>query len=278
MSRSLTEALSSAILRLLRPLVRILLRNGVSHRTFSELAKWVYVDVATREFSLDERKQSVSRVSVLTGLTRKEVARLQALPGPTDNDKTKHYNRAARVISGWLRDRRFRDGRNRPAALPIEGGKASFTALVRKHSGDVPVRAILDELVRVGAVDYTRDGRVRLMTNAYVPQAGEAERLNILGTDVGHLIHTIDHNLQADAGQLRFQRKVAYDNLPDAALPAFRKLSGRQAQALLEKLNAWLAEHDRDANPGIKGEGRNRAGVGIFYFEEPYDKETDDTK
>ena len=68
----------------------------------------------------------------------------------------------------------------------------------------------------------------------------------------------------------RFQRKVAYDNLPDEALPAFRKLSTKQAQKLLEKMDEWLAENDRDVNPSVKGIGRNLAGLGIYYFEEPY--------
>ena len=74
--------LFAALLKLLRPLVRILLRNGVSHRTFAEIAKWGYVDVAHQEFGLEGRKQSISRVSVLTGLSRKEVMRVRNLHDP----------------------------------------------------------------------------------------------------------------------------------------------------------------------------------------------------
>lgn len=70
----------------------------------------------------------------------------------------------------------------------------------------------------------------------------------------------------------RFQRKVAYDNLPDEVLPKYRKLSAKKAQALLESLDQWLAQRDRDINPAVRGTGRNEAGLGIYYFEESYSK------
>ena len=76
------KPLVAAVLRLLRPLARILLRNGVSFSTFSDLAKWTYVDVAAREFGIEGRKQSTSRVSVITGLSRREVMRVRNLPRP----------------------------------------------------------------------------------------------------------------------------------------------------------------------------------------------------
>ncbi len=90
---------------------------------------------------------------------------------------------------------------------------------------------------------------------------------------MGHLISTIGHNLKPDPIGPLFQRKVAYDNLPDEILPAFRKLSAKRAQNLLEKLDRWLAQRDRDVTPTVKGNGRNRAGLGVYYFEEPYSNE-----
>jgi hypothetical protein len=264
------KALATATLRVLRPFVRILLRHGISYATFAELAKWVFVDVATEEFAMPGRKQSVSRVAVITGLTRKEVTRVQQLPRPDDSEETEQYNRAARVIGGWLRDPDFSNG-DEPAELPFEDGPASFSELVRRHSGDVPARAILDELVRVGAVERKGDGPIRLVTHAYIPHSSEVNKLTIVGQDAAALLATMDHNLASNRGGPRFQRTVAYDNLPDEALAPFRELSSEQAQALLERLNAWLAEQDRDSNPTVKGTGRNRAGLGIFYFESPFE-------
>ena len=273
MNERILKPLSAAVLRLFRPLVRVLLRNGVSYRTFADFAKWVYVDVATKEFGIEGRKQSTSRVSVITGLSRKEVKRMRELPRPDDTASVERYNRAARVIAAWRRESNFQDAEGNAAPLLLEGTGATFSELVKRFSGDVPVRAILDELIRIGAVERLEDGRVGLLVRAYVPESSEADKLHILGTDVGYLISTIDHNLQADPMGPLFQRKVAYDNLPDEALPEFRELSAKRAQALLEKLDWWLAQRDRDVTPTVRGTGRNRAGLGIYYFEEPYTEE-----
>ena len=166
MSDKHQKRLSAAILRLLQPLVRILLRNGVSYKTFSDLAKWVYVDVASNEFAIEGRKQSTSRISVVTGLSRKEVSRVLNLTRPDDRSSAEKYNRAARVIAAWRRESAFLGADGKPAPLPMTGPKASFGELVRKFSGDIPVRAILDELIHIGAVRQLADGRVKLLTQA----------------------------------------------------------------------------------------------------------------
>jgi len=275
MNETESKALSAAILRILKPLVRILLRHGISYNTFADLAKWAYIDVATREFALPGRKQTTSRVSILTGLTRKEVKRISELKHPEDQASAERYNRAARVIAAWQREGEFLESDGQPKDLPIAGEEASFTELVRRYSGDIPVRAIKDELLRVGAVEELPDGRLRLLARAYIPKKSEKDKIHILGTDVAFLISTIDHNLQTQVSEPFFQRKVAYDNLPQEILPQFRLLAAKKAQNLLEKLDKWLAQHDRDTNPEIKGTGRNRAGLGIYYFEEPCAEEED---
>lgn len=267
MSKNTNQILYAAILKLLRPLLRILLRNSVTFGTFSDLAKSVYVDLASEEFGIKGRKQTISRVSILTGLNRKEVRRVKALPLPYDEGAGERYNRAARVISGWVRDPRFHDSEGNPLDLPLEGDDASFSQVVKIFSGDVPVRAILDELTRAKCVERLHDDKICLKTRGYLPKAESGEKLEILGTDVRDLISTIDHNLSPE-GDLFFQRKVAYDNLPQEILYHLREMSAEKAQAQLEEMDRWLAQRDRDANPSAKGSGRKRAGIGIYYFEE----------
>ena len=271
MNDELRKTLSAAILKLLRPLVRLLLRNGLTYGDFADLSKWVFMDVAAREFSIPGRKQSISRVSVITGLTRKEVSRLQKIKTPDDSAIAHQYNRAARVISGWLRDKNFHDKNGQPADLHLDTGKHNFTDLVKKHSGDIPPRAILDELLRVGTVATDEDGKIHLLSDGFIPRTGEKDKLHILGTDVQFLLSTIDYNLQRVSQTPRFQRKVAYDNLPAEALPAFRELSAEKAQGLLIELDRYLSKQDRDLNPEVKGTGRKEAGLGIYYFEQDYE-------
>jgi hypothetical protein len=264
----ITQALGAAARSILRPLVRVLLRNGVPYGAFAEMARRVYVEVAEEGFALPGKKQTVSRISALTGLTRKEVTRLQAAESPAPAAHAERHHRPARVIGGWVRDKTYQDARGRPADLPMEGGRASFAALVREYSGDVPARAMADELGRVGAVEERPDGSLRLLTRAYVPRGDRAEQIAILGTDVADLIRTIDHNLTCPPGETYFQRRVSYDNIPRDALPGLTKTLARKAQACLESLDRDLVAVDRDRSPGIKGSGRVRTGVGIYYFEE----------
>lgn len=263
-----TQALSTATLQLLRPLVRILLRNNVSHRTLAELAKQVYVDVARTEFGIDGKKQTVSRIAILSGLTRKEVQRLLAFPADSRHVAEEEYHRASRVITGWLRDSKYGDGKGHPRPLHLEGKGATFSMLVKSYSGDIPVRAVLDELLRVGAVKQLKDRRICLVSRGYIPQKGSVEKLHVLGADTADLISTIDHNLNQKPSKPRFQRKVMYDNVSIEAAKEFRTLAAAEGQELLEKLDRWLAHRDRDTNPASKGSGRVRVGLGIYQFEE----------
>ena len=272
METSFNKAIAAAILRFLRPLIRMLLRNGISYGTFADLAKWVFVEVAAKEFGMPGRKQSDSRISVVTGLTRKEVARVKDIATPDDGAEQGQYNRASRVISGWIRDRRFTEKDGTPASLPFDGA-ASFSELVRTHSGDMTARSILDELLRVGAVERDHNDNVRLVAQGYIPKASDAAKLNILGTDVALLIGTIDHNMHAANEKPRFQRKVAYDNLPAEALPRLRELTQKHSQIVLEEIDRYLCQHDRDINPSIQGNARKHAGIGIYYFEEDVPEE-----
>lgn len=266
MSESLTDILAGSVRKLLRPLVRVLLRHGIPHQTFAEFAKQAYVDIAAEEFAVAGRKPSISRISLLTGLTRKEVSRrLRERDAPSA--PAERYNRAARVIGTWVREADFHDGSGRPASLELEA-EHGFAELVRRSGVDLPPRAVLDELLRVEAVEETRRGRFRLLNRAYIPQTGDSDKLEILGTDVADLIATIDHNMTSPPEEVFFQRKVAYDNLIPDCLPELQRRAGRRGQSLLEHLDRFMAEHDRDANPEASGEGRSRAVLGIYYREE----------
>src|SRR5512145_1837409 len=146
----LSSALNQAVVRVLRALIRVLVRHGLPLPAFVELAKRAYVEVALTDFAIPGRKPSVSRAALLTGLTRKEVQRLVEGQGPGAAETALPENRAARVVAGWVRDADFHWPDGEPAPLRFDGVEPTFSTLVRRHSGDVPPRAVLDELLRVG--------------------------------------------------------------------------------------------------------------------------------
>jgi hypothetical protein len=264
------RVLEIAIATLLRPLFRLLLRQSMSFIAFEEIAKRVFVEVAMKDFSIEGKAPSMSRAAILSGLTRKEVARLLAERTDDEAEPGERYNRAARVLTGWLRDLDFTESDGSPRWLRDEGPR-SFAELVRRHSGDVPARAVLDELLRVGAVRRHSDGRIEPLTRAYVPATSAADKLAILGADVADLIATIEHNIDHGKNEPRFQRKVMYHRIAASHLPALRKLTSVQGQALLERMDRWLQEHDTGVPKGSPEPHAARVGLGIYYFEEPLD-------
>ncbi len=263
----MNSALYNASYRLLSPLVKILLRKGVAYSELMQVIKQVYVDSTEKQLIESEGKATTSRIAIITGLTRKDVAQIRKSPLTPDSVSQK-YNRSLRVINGWLEDPEFCTPGGYPEVLPIHGVEKSFEKLVERYSGNMTSRAMLDELESVGIVKRIEKEHVSLQHHAYLPSSDEKEAFTIMGTDVALLISTIDHNMNNEPENARFQRKVCYDNIPDECLTELRTMVNKEGQALLEKLNTWFLQHDRDSNPEIKGKGHNRAGVGIFYFEE----------
>lgn len=266
------KALSAAIIGALRPLAKILLRNGIAYGTFAQLAKKVYVDVAFGELQDQGNKQTVSRVSALTGLPRKAVKVLRDLPLHGEEQTHDRYNRAIRVINGWVNDARFLNEEGWPAELLTDGGEASFAALVKDYGRDVPPATMLSVLVSAGSVEEV-EGRVRLIRRAFVPSGDSVDKIRFLGTEVAELIATIDHNITSAPGELYFQRKVSNDLVKPAVLPEFRKLSASRAQALLEDLNQWLSTREMDSPSAAPNTERKYVSLGIYYHERDYSED-----
>jgi hypothetical protein len=267
-----TQRLIAASLRkILTPLIRILLRNGVTYRAFTESAKAVYIDVASKEFGIRGRKQTDSRISVITGLSRKEVKRVKSLPESDEAENLARYNRASRVISGWTQDADFMDAQGNPLDLPLDGADNSFGELVRRYSGDAPPRAVLDELEQVGAVQRMDNGTLCLLTRGYIPQTDSPERLGIFGVMVADLLHSSNHNLMDQTGKPFFQRIVANERVPVEHTDDFQQVTRRYCQQFLEKLDHWLTEHELP--PSDRSRNTRRVGVGIYYFERPTDED-----
>lgn len=265
--------LFSAIKKLLKPLVRILLQNGILYGALLDMIKPIYIEVASENIAKAGKKQTKSRISTITGIPRKEVQRLMDLGDVDDVWAFERYNRAARVVSGWIRDARFSDKQHQPLILSYDGKTPSFVELVAAFSGDIPARTILDELLEAEVVRKLQNGNLQLIKRAYIPTSVESEKLGILGRDVAGLLNTIGHNIYQKENPPHFQRKVFYDNLPEEFIPELKEFIETHAQALMEKMDQKMSANDRDTNPAIEGTGRRAAGLGVYYFEEDIDQE-----
>ena len=258
------QVLIDALTQLLRPLVRITLRQGLSAEAFEEVVRRVYVDVAEKDFALAGKKQTTSRIGVLTGLNRKEVARLKKMPLSSDGEvQPSSQNRVERVVSAWLSDTRFQDEKGDPRPLAFQGDD-SFSDLVRLYSGDMPARAVADELIRIGVLAESDDRKLRLLSRGYVPDPESQELVRILGTHAEDWFNTFDHNMTHGRDEARYQRQVIYTDVPVRHATEFRSLSARWGQQTLEELDRWLAEKKATRNAE---EPTVRLGLGIYEIE-----------
>ncbi len=265
MDMPIHQVLSHAVLRILRPLARVLLSHGMAYGAFAELARRAFADEGFQLIERSGKRPTVSAVSAITGMTRKEVSRLREAAPDATAEAARRYSRAIRVISGWLNDDEFRAADGEPAVLPQDGDTESFSALVKRYSGDIPPAAMLSILQASNNV-VVEDGQVVLKERAYIPMATPTDKINILGRDVGELIFTIGHNLEAQSGERFFQRKVSNASIAAEAAREFRELSNRKSQELLEEYNAWLTRHQVDEQQEAS-EDTTYVAVGIYYIE-----------
>lgn len=248
----------------LEPVIRLMLRAGITWKEFSELSKAKFVDVATAEFGIRGRPTNISRVAILTGLDRREVRRLR---GTVPEVSAKGYqSKASQILSAWFHDAIFLDADGSPAPLPVEGDGASFTELMRRYAPALPVVAMIKELKSAGAIEELGDGRVRALKRAYVPVGVSVERLRLWSSVLSDIANTIDHNLSRDESTpARFERRALNMRVDPDALPEFREVLETEGQALLERIDDWLDAHQNKRGGGADG---IRLGVGIYHIED----------
>jgi len=249
----------------LEPVIRLMLRAGVTWKEFSELAKATFVTVATAEFGIRGRPTNVSRVAILTGLDRREVRKLRdaaALPPARG-----YQSKASQVLSAWHHEAEFLDADGNAATLPIDGPGATFTELMRRHAPALPVVAMIKELRNANAIEELDDGRLRPLTRVYVPMQLPAERLRLWASVLSDVANTIEHNFsREDDVPARFERRALSLKVEPGALPEFRQLLEREGQALLERMDDWLSAHEV-AGPDDDPDAI-RLGVGIYHIED----------
>lgn len=139
--------------------------------------------------------------------------------------------------------------------------------MVKRYSGDVTHGAILDELVRIGAVKIIKDNKAKLVSPAYIPVEGEIEKINIMGTSANDLLTTIEHNI-SQSEQARFQREIVYTELSQSGINEFKLISQDKCTELMIELNQWLADKKGIEKRLKITQPKSRVGMGFYYIED----------
>lgn len=261
----------SAILLVLRPIARLLLRGGVGYKEFSEIAKTAFVEVASKDYGLRGRPTNISRVAVMTGLTRKEVRRIRQQDLISTDQVAAKNTPISQILHRWHTDAEFLSSSGEPLPLTFDGDGNSFALLVKKYGGDVPPGAMRTELERIDAIKVSADHRLiptkRIALNTEFNEKLRGAFTTILYPAALNLVYNLDNsdpskwwgNLVTHTKYLREGDRGRYRKITNDRISEF-------AKSIDDMQAGYEALYDREVD-GDPSTGRT-LGVGVFYFEE----------
>jgi hypothetical protein len=275
MQNDIQRQILGAFLIALRPIAKILLRFGIGFREFSEISKTAFVDVASREYGLRGRPTNISRVAVMTGLTRKEVRRIREKIEDGDQSVVVKATPLSEILHRWHAEAEFLDESGRPAILPFAGDAKSFSHLVRRFGGDIPPGAMRTELKRVGAITETEDGGLQVVKRTVHPKGAHEKLITALVHALYPLASTISHNVDPDRdGEPWTQIDTFSQSIRKSDMTRLRRISFDRLAEVAESFDDLFMAYETLHDGDNKNVDAGTVAVGVFYFEET-DKSAD---
>lgn len=268
------QSLIKALRWQLRPLVKLLIKSGLTYPLFAELLKELFIDVADQNFKLQGKEQTDSRINFLTGIHRKDVKRLRAQE--SDDSFPEAATLGALLVAKWIGDDQFLDHQQQPLPLPRlikQGGDQSFEALVISVNKDIRSRAVLDEWLHLGVVTIDKEDRVCLNKDAFIPEQGYDEKAWFFGENLHDHLAAATHNMLSEQPPF-LERAVFYDKLSDNSINELKSLTEQSGMRLLRKINRRALElqtEDKTSTP----DNNQRMRFGIFFYSESDASESD---
>ncbi|MGE4481247.1 DUF6502 family protein [Acidocella sp.] len=251
--------------RLLRPLVRLSILSGITFPVLSDILRGLFVDVALHDV-LEPDARTDSRVSLLTGVYRKEIKRLRQETG-ANLAEPPIVTIGSQIVAHWVGSPAYTDKTGRPMALPRlrpPGGGPSFETLIESVTTDIRPRAVLDEFLAQGIVAMNADETVSLMRNAFIPSQGQAEQLFYFARNLHDHAAAAVTNVIARSGPVFVDSSVHYDQLSPDAAARLASLARDQAEQALLSVNR-AAQKLTDVQTGAQPATR-RVNFGIYIY------------
>lgn len=272
MNSEIQDRLLAAVLALLLPIARMLLRYGITYRQFAAVAKMAFVREAFGESDARGRRTNASRVAVRTGISRKEVSRIRDMVEHEASEghsrRVDHSGPPARVLHLWHSDPGYLKPDGSPMPLDFEGDEPSFSSLVRAVAGDVPPGAVRAELRKAGAISDTDTGQIIAAKRYYIPVDVDEKVITVFSSMMFPLAAGLDHNSNPERTADGFIQRVAFsERLATVQVPDFRNWSRAEATKFIESVNGWLAAHESAPDAVSLVDHTGNVSVGVFYYE-----------
>ncbi len=257
-------ALVRAIRRCLRPIVHLLVTRQISYPFLASLLKEIYVEVAETDFALAGKRMTDSRISLLTGVYRRDVKRVrtglrEGQPVPPN------VSLGAEIVARWNGTPLFLDDQRRARSLPLQSeDEPSFETLVSSVSRDIRARSVLEEWLRLGVVHFDDRGRVALDAGVFVPQTGEEEKIYYLGRNLHDHAAAAVHNVQG--GEPPFvERTVYYGSLTPDSVRELSELAAASGMQALQSLNRRAIS--LKARDDGRADTNRRMTFGVYFYD-----------
>jgi hypothetical protein len=269
MLKNSRDQLLYAFRRVLRPLIRILVRSGVRYDEFLELIRGVYVETAVRDGLGDSSKPTRAKISISTGVPRREVDRYIDNDGALPSAPKTLTATLSQILNRWHTDPQFVGPYGIPLELAVKGQKArSFTELVIAVDPNAPVPDVLHELIRLRTVVWSGDTHVRTVSRAFIPsEEMSPAQLEFFGNALTRLANTLQFNLDRRNTEKKLERSVVSSRgLPKDIVPVFERHAREKVSELLVELDNWLSPYATGAQRPGEFE---RVGLAVFQFIDP---------
>ena len=239
------------VLIMLRPILKFCLRHSIKMPDLVECCKLALVELAEEQLKENNVKVSVSRLSVISGITRREVSRIRA--GVTQ--KLEPLTLPTKIIGQWQHDKRFCRQPGEARVLESEGRDSEFAMLVRSVSRDLNPYTVLFELERIGAVKRSAEGRIELCESVYGPIKDLKQGAQMIASDVSDLMAAIEENYaRAEGTPPNYHLVTEYDNIALEAVPELQRWILIQGSRFHAKVRQYFAKFDKDLNPDLAEE------------------------
>jgi hypothetical protein len=256
-----------ALQRIIDPLTDLMLDAGITVHELCGLARDRAVRIAARRVAKENGRASKSQVAIVTGLPRSEVARILNADDHISKKRTGQHP-AGKVLAAWYGNQRFLAKNGDPAVLPIFGRRRSFECLVARYSGGIPVRAMLDQLTQIGAVEILAGQRVKARSRLPIFTGLTSHAIMSLGERTGDLLETLKRNLRSENKPF-FEATAVVADVESSAVPLIRRDLTDQGAAFIDVANSMLARSRvKLRSLDQKGAPRCRVGVTVYYFQD----------
>ncbi len=240
--------------------------TGVTVQEFSRIVRERAVLRATVRVNRDSGHKSKSRVAILTGLPRSEVARILKAADASKGGRLSQHP-ARKVLAGWYDNPMFLSENGDPLILPIFGARRSFERLVARYSGGIPVRAMLDQLIQINAIEVLPEQRIRVKSRVPTVTGLTVTAIAALGDRARNLLDTLRGNLQASVPL--FEGTAMTSEVDVDVIPVIKRELAEQAAVFIEGANSLFGRsRNRIRQSGSKGSPKSRIGITTYFFQD----------